>query len=409
MGADATTGRATGAPERYAVYYPRIHFRDVEWLKATLLAFGRVYRIVPTDHLLPDDPQEVRDISERHGASKPLVIEVDPEWSGIELAQENLDRALQGVDPTELERRFGRRATADREAEVGKYAVHRSKVNEFLFQHLHGRGLVWPMDENDPANPYLRVHPDLGDAILSVSAIATARSKGADVVTDEPTLHTAVAAIDEDAVLHTLIRPNPHPVELQESRTAAQLAHVVLSTRFDTSQLTLADVAGLVRDGNDLRRFRDHLLAFAQRVPPEVPQQERDRRLEALADEVVKDWKTFEKGLPSKLRGVFAGGAADATTDLAKDAARGLVSSAFGAGALGAGVVAALHAATLPAVLGAVVPAAVPIALSVVATAFTWRRRQQESSPYRYLSRIAKAGAVELSIASSYRPAAAGT
>lgn len=36
-------------PHHDAVYYPRIHFRDLEWLEGTLLAFGRVHRIIPEE------------------------------------------------------------------------------------------------------------------------------------------------------------------------------------------------------------------------------------------------------------------------------------------------------------------------------------------------------------------------
>jgi hypothetical protein len=395
-------------PDRHAVYYPRIHFRDVDWLKATLLAFGRVYRIVPFDHPLDRDDPEIRTISERHGAKDPLVYEVDPEWSGIENAQEHLNRALRAVDPAVLQRRFGLQATVDREAEVGRYEVHASKVNGLLFGNLSGLGLLWRADANDPASPWIRVHPDLGDAILSVSAIATARNKGADVVTDELALHSAVAAVDEDAVLDTLISPDPRVPSLDDSRTTAQLAHVVLSTRFELGEVSLADVAALVRDGKDLRRFRTHLQSFVARVPPELPQAEREQRLAELADEVVEEWRAFEKGLPSRLKKAFRDKAADAGSDLAKDVSSELVKSAFSAG-LGGGLAMLAHAATVPVILSAVIPAAVPIALALTGTALAFRRNQQAASPYRYLSRIVKARGVELAVASSYRPGGSAT
>jgi hypothetical protein len=90
-----------------ALYYPRIHFNDLEWLKGTLLAFGSVHRIVPVEHPLDRDPPEVRQISARHGGVLPVVIEINPEWAPIEFAQSRLHQALDKTDGVVLKQRFG--------------------------------------------------------------------------------------------------------------------------------------------------------------------------------------------------------------------------------------------------------------------------------------------------------------
>jgi hypothetical protein len=49
---------------RNALYYPYIHVRDVSWLKATLLLFPEVRRMVPVAYT-PEDGDGVRAFVER--------------------------------------------------------------------------------------------------------------------------------------------------------------------------------------------------------------------------------------------------------------------------------------------------------------------------------------------------------
>ena len=70
---------------------------------------------------------------------------------------------------------LGLQATLAREAEVGRYEVQRRST-----ACSSGTCRAWVpggASENDPEGPSIPVHPD-GDAILSVSAIATARDQG---------------------------------------------------------------------------------------------------------------------------------------------------------------------------------------------------------------------------------------
>jgi len=389
-------------PDRTAVYYPRIHFNSLEWLKGTLLAFGRVYRIVPGDHPLDRDPPELRTISERHGAEHPLVFELEPELHAIEIAQARLNEQLSTATPAYLRARFGIAATAEREAIDGPYEIHKGKLHEQLFGQLTALKLAWPRRRPSDfrfgdRDQWLRVHPELGDAIMSVSAIASAKLKGSDVVTDAEALHGAVAALDDEAVLRSLLSPTPRSTATAEpalDHITAELAHVVMTTHFDVNALSFAEIAELVRDGIDLRAFRQQLATFAQRVAPELDQHAREERLEQIAQDVVSEWKRLEKGLPKKVLSALGSGTSSAAEDLAKEALKGLATLGV------AGFVASK--VTSAAVLAVVAPASVPIAFAVIGAATAWRRTRSEG-PYRYLTRIRKAGGISLSVPCSYR------
>lgn len=389
------TSAAPVVPDRPALYYPRIHFQDLEWLKATLLAFGRVYRIVPDQHPLDRDPPELVAISQAHGAKDPLVFEVSPEDAAIEEAQIRLNEQLNMVSVGELRSRFGSYATQVSEAAGGRYQIHVGKMNGGLLQMLVSHDLAWPTARSVGPGDWVRLHPELGDAIMAVTAIASAKTKGQDIVTDAEELHASVAALDDAAVMRRLTsqRKADTGTELAADHTAAELAHVIMTTRFDVSQLSFAEVGKMVRDGADLRAFRNQLVTFAQRLPPELDQKTREERLEEIAEDVMKEWQRLDKSL---LKRLFAGageGAAKAGEDLAKEAVKWATTA--GAGLMAAKVTAA-------STLAVVAPAAVPIAFTMLGAATLWRRTRNDG-PLRYLTHLRKAGGIQMTIPCSYR------
>jgi hypothetical protein len=62
---------------RDALYYPFIHITDVNWLKATLLCFPGVRRMVPQSYV-PTDSDAVREFCDVEGPrGEPLLTRVD--------------------------------------------------------------------------------------------------------------------------------------------------------------------------------------------------------------------------------------------------------------------------------------------------------------------------------------------
>lgn len=391
------TDTAAALPDRSALYYPRIHFRDLEWLKGTLLAFGRVHRIVPDEHPLDRDSDAVRVISARHGAEKPLVFEISPEMMFVENAQRQLYELLHASDPGELDRRFGVAAAAAREREVGTYELAKSKIHFAMLDMLESRGLVWRPPETGHAFSripsrveWLRIHPDLGEAIMGVSAIGAARAVGCDVVTDAAALHTAIASLDVSALLQHVAK-GYDDATLSADRATDHLAHAVLTTHFDLRQLSMDRIRGMIADGADLRAFRKHLHAFAMRIPEEVSPAERARRLEELATEVVASWKEMQARLPVEAKAAMKSAAKDGTKQLVEDAAKQIVS----AGVLGTAAL-VIGGLTAPAIVAAVLATVgVPIGFALVKTA--WAARRPDDGPTRYLSRLSAQGGVLLS------------
>jgi len=156
-----------------------------------------------------------------------------------------------------------------------------------------------------------------------------------------------------------------------------------MTTKFDLSQLTPAHIGELIKDGKDLRRFKNALKPMAESIPDIKAPDEREKRLKIAAEEVVETWNDYKKSLPR-----FA---LDALLDVSKLDMPAIASSIVAGAASGVALAAGLG-------LG--------IGL-VTYSGFRILRKYRENidNPFQYLSRIEKAGAI-LSLAPQTQSAA---
>ena len=128
--------------DRDALYYPYIHIRDVNWLKATLLCFPQVRRMVPPDFFLNDEP-EVQQFRANIGPrNEPLISEESTDTSTVEQAQIRLLSRLK-ADENTICRRFSRSAAIAAFAERSdSFQMHRGKFGDDLFSFLESKDLA---------------------------------------------------------------------------------------------------------------------------------------------------------------------------------------------------------------------------------------------------------------------------
>ena len=255
--------------DRSALYYPYIQVRDVNWLKATLLCFPQVMRIVPegfTNLVLSSELQDVPEIAPfrnlKGPGGQPMLMELDTETkdseSPVTLAQERLLKALRG-DIARLKALYDKssaiQAYGDR---FESYRLFTGKIMWDLNDYMREQNLAWfPSDASDGQ---LAMHPRLGEAIMSVIAIALARARGLDIVTSDGVLHHALAVLDEDEAVDTLLNRRPPAGRVDTDAKVGQLAQVVMTTAFDLEALSAHQIAELVKEGQDLRAFKHALI-----------------------------------------------------------------------------------------------------------------------------------------------------
>lgn len=364
--------------DRDALYYPYIHITDVDWLKATLLSFPQVRRIVPRGFDL-NDSSEIQLFRSREGARRPLLAEEPAELEGAYLAQQRLKERLEKTDPQQLDGFTLKQLRTDPARNPDAFQMHVGKL-EHLVDFLLNRDLAWPATAVSSSNrkEWIALHPRLGEVVMSLIAMAIADEKGLDIVTNSGRAHRALAQMDEVALVDSLFDGGSRPIarrgprsEADDAELANELCQVVMLTQFDMSKLSHDAIVELQKDGHDLRRFKKGLREITASIPTIADPDERRRRLVAAAGEVADQWASYRKSLPK-----FA---IDALLSASKWKPPEMLMAALGG---------ATSVATLAAGSGLLIGIGIYTGIGI------WHEyRAATSHPYQYLSRIQKATA----------------
>jgi hypothetical protein len=372
----------SSAYDRAALYYPYIHIRNLDWLKGTLLSFPQVRRIVPGGFSVEDD-SDVQEFCKTAGATgEPLLVNEDVAdfslASPIRLAQARLLRVLQ-----DNEEYIHRKYSMDPGLGFGKaqnlldgsFRIHTGKMMYELDEYLKSKGLAIrtekpPKYRENSFGPWVAVKEALGEAIMSIIAIAIAKDKGLDIVTSDGMLHHALAVLDEDEVFGQLVRAGESNKETSPAEKVDELVEVVMTSCFDLKKLTAKHIGELAKSGKDLRAFKTALMPIAESIPEIHNHAERQKRLEEKAADVIDVWKNYKKSLP----GFFLEALVDTSEVKFPDLA---------AVTLAGGTAFALASGT-----------GLAISLLTWKGLGIWRKyKKHRDNPYSYLSKIEKAGA----------------
>jgi hypothetical protein len=314
--------------ERAALYYPYIHIRSENWLKSALLAFQRVNRIVPYLFTVADD-DIIRPYSTLTGADgNPLLVEARIHTARVEDAQQYLFEHVK-ANETALVSRYSEERTPE-QFRGGEHAfqMHRQKIlNSEFSEWLVSKKLAWntrAFEEQDTFQ-WLTLHPRLGAAIMSVLALAIAKQDGLNVVTPSRLAHQTLLANTHAHVLAKLLGTPVSPDDEEDVQpTVQELAHVVLITGFDLTRLKAEDIRDMiVKGGPDLRNFYGKLSSFAANIPSDLDEDQRRKRLQAKADEVLEDWRKCTDKLPQlkeAIKDAATEKGLEKAVDVAKDA-----------------------------------------------------------------------------------------
>ncbi len=366
--------------DRDALYYPRIHVTNLDWLKATLLCFPQIRTMVPKGYAIDygkhsDEASEIEKFRELKGArNEPLLKEETLDIQAVQEVQKKLLTELQNNEPLILEN-YSRKTTERKFAgETDQFVICESKFILELLDYLESKQLAW-----DPRSDYAKwnlyvVHPRLGETIMSLTAIAVAKDRGLDIVTSSGKLHHALATQNEQEVINSVLyrryeQTTPSPIQATE--LTDELAMMVMTTQFDVSLLSPEQIVELIQDGKDLRKFKRATREIAEKIPDIKNPEERMKRLKVAAEEVIDEWHSYRQSLPR-----FA---LDALTDAASISTPPIVTGL-------------LAGTANPVIL------ATGLGLGVFFISYKgykiWRNyKDTATGPYQFLSRIEKAGA----------------
>jgi len=291
--------------DKKALYYPYIHFRDIEWLKATLLCFPQVSRMAPSG--LKWEQNAISDafnnLTNERGERLINEIYINPgETSPTYKVQERLLKNLRN-NLDFLKSNYSRLITTKTIPKKEVWRLHFEKMNSELWDFLIENDLGWNDDDKNINKPefdtWVYMHPLIGETIMSIIAIELANQNGLDIVSDSEKIHCALSSRDENLVLANLFNDSPLGTETPVPTKVNELASVVLTTQFDLKKLSPAQISELIKEGKDLRRFKEAIVPIATSIADIQDPDKRKKEFEYKAKVVIEEWKKYEKKLPS--------------------------------------------------------------------------------------------------------------
>lgn len=295
-----TDGTDTHAPvlDRDALYYPNIRIENVDWLKATLLCFPQVRRIVPGG-IEPNDTDQLRQFAATHGARGPLLVNVTPDSEESLAEQRRLARRIQ--EHVEfLKKHYSRDASQLAILhEQDLYRIFYLKVDEELRDVLLGNSLAWPSPTD---NGCFLLHSKLGKAVMATIAVAIANENGLDIVTDDESAYRAVFTQNQEDVFDELVGALRSRSSSPSQELTDELAEVFIQTYFDVSKLSIEQIVELQGNGLDLMRFKKEIAHVARSIPDIRNPTEREGRLRLAAERIKHEWEEYRHSLPQNVR-----------------------------------------------------------------------------------------------------------
>ncbi len=287
-------------PSDAALYYPRIRIQDPNWLKMTLLSFGKVRRIIPAAYTA-DDSDEVRECCDTEGPNGPLVEGANLSAPEVQLALMRLRDRIDSADE-KLTYKFTRNGyleKSDRPDLVDSFEIHRMEI-EPLAQLLLERKLAWKLDTRR-GEEWLAVDPELGAVIMSTLAITCAKFHGASMVTPSLRAHAISNSLEGQLVLEELLGLIP----MTQSDNAADLTQVVMqSVVTDVSKFTIKQISEMLMRQEDLISLRGALESMASQIPA---MEDAERRSALVRKAAVRSIEEWQKSNSSPLAGLTKG------------------------------------------------------------------------------------------------------
>ena len=399
----------TMSPSAGALYYPYIHIEDLNWLKANLVIFPFISRMVPMD-FMPHDDEAITPFIQHHNGNEPLLRPANL-WSDRALdAQQTLAQKLRrDARSRGFQLRYGIDAARTiRKPNTLGFQIHAAKLSPELSTVLmEDTNLAWRPDNAelyDEYGAYVEVHPRLGEAVMSTLAIACAKGEGLDIVGDgrSGSIRQCLLERDLDSVYETWLQSDSH-LDDPKPVKSEQMFEFLLCFTGNMSRLTAHDLIALNQERESidklLRTLRDH----ASRIPTMDEGTNREHAFQQEATRVLEAWAADRQNLPNYFRNFFRDGLADIGTRFFSQIAKKVLVGMGGGAAADAAKTAAAAATSSSASwvgslgTGAMIGAGAGLLIAILAhsgKAYWQGRRTERDSPYRFLTMLENTGVV---------------
>ena len=299
------------------LYFPFVHIRDDEWLKAAALYWPSVRRLVPAGYSTHDSPTAQTFLQAQ------VLMDEDP-WELLSTLEWDLARALQ-VNAALLVRDYSLdRARADWKGhswaesagpnwEVPALGwIHGTKFPPDILTNLSEAGLAvrgrHGLDWRDPGSPeqWIGLHPALAGAYMAALAGRLSEQAHFEPLTDQADLRAATPNSDVGAALQMLVGRKRSEDGTSAYESAGVDHYVVLALQHvrpaHLGSIPAEKIVELREDlAEELGRFRDYVDAQRVELTQLAAIPIRRRKMEAFAEHVERTvempLRELEKGM----------------------------------------------------------------------------------------------------------------
>lgn len=311
------SGRS-GVVHEAGLYFPFVHIRDDDWLKAAALYWPSVRRLVPRGYAKHDSPTSQAFVEAKILRDEdPRFLLESTTWDLLQTLRENAERLVHRYS---LEHAYadwdGQQWTdgSGPDAEVPQLGwIHATKFPDHVVDYLSEKGLAQRgrPSENEwhrhgPRENWIGLHPALASAYMTALAAQVSQRAHFQPLTDQTDLRIATPSEDVEAAMQLLLGRDEH-----EQRPPAALTHGVETyTMLALQHARPANLESIPAEkivecrenlADELATFREYVaeqqteLANLATIPIE------QRKLEAFAEHIEQTvelpLQRLEKGL----------------------------------------------------------------------------------------------------------------
>jgi hypothetical protein len=300
------------------LYFPFVHVRDDDWLKAAALYWPSVRRLVPRGYDKHDSP-----IARAFFDAQILLDEEPGEllssttWDLLDALRQNADRLVRdySVDRAYAE---GRRHWSEGSAPDGEIPelgwIHETKFPPEVVKYLSSVGLayrgrsgesVW-RDQGHPEE-WLGLHPALAGAYMTALAGRVSQAAHFQPLTDQADLRVATASTDVGAAMHLLLGRKENAQEIQDAAAGVETYVMLALQHARPTNLESVPAEKIIQCrenlAEELGTFRAYVASQQIQLAELAAVPVRRRRLEAFAEHVEQ---TVECCINSSRRDLFS-------------------------------------------------------------------------------------------------------
>lgn len=389
---------------RGALYYPYIHIKNPNWLKANLLMFPFVERMVPMPQM-DSDKEVIRQFTKDVNNKEPLLRPA-PIWSGRAVhAQKVLAEKLKRDSKQwKFLEKYGREATTKQKDKDNPYGfqIHAEKLSKELKEVLHGSGLAWIPGSNEPYDrwsEYVEVHPNIGQAVMATLAIACAETDGLDIVGDERSgaLHRCLMEKKLDDVYEAWLSLEEKHMTPPAPATGEELMEFILglpSEKSSLEQLTPERLYALTEERGQINKLMVELRRRAAAIRAVDDFQVMEEAYKDAANDIMKNWQSDRNNFANFGRTFFGQDSTKLATNFASSVADKTLTG-IASGKITKAAIAATGGWLGTLAAGGVIGAGAGLLIGLLmhtGTTYKKQRQREENSPYRFLTTLEKAG-----------------